>query len=310
MLNCPECGLTITDTHKNCPKCRTKIEDMQIDSPEVGKKKSKKNHPKDRINQQIKEEKIEAVIRSEDDALATENGTEETMIAAVVEAEALAAIEEEKEEKEEKSGEKICEKCQNIIDDEQSSCPTCSPKQTVDEVQQERVTTPRTNEQANKWIAVIGYVIFFFPLIFNYYKESAFIKFHAKQATRLFLSSLILFLGLLLLRNTMDDWFLTSADDINYVCSAALNSEGEPICLPLSPVWHHGHGFAGGIFYHYLNWMLFSLHFAPFVFMIIGMINASQGEKRPLPIIGHFVKDEQQEFEQLNLFAHREKNDS
>jgi len=309
MLNCPKCGLTITDTHKNCPKCRTKIEDMKLDNTDVVKKNSM-NIP----SQQIKEEMIEAVIRAEETAIAATNTNdptpEETILAAVVEAEALAAIEEENEEKKEKN---VCEICQTIIKEDQTVCESCgSVIENATPIEQEQIITPKTDEQANKWIAAIGYVIFFFPLIFNYYKESAFAKFHAKQATSLFLASIILFLGLLLLRNTMDDWFLTNADHVNYVCTPVLYGDGEPICIELQPAWHHGHGFAGGAFYYYLRWMLFALHFVPFGWMIIGIINALQGQKRVLPIIGCgcCLKKENQEFEQLNLFNNDKKADS
>jgi|GEM_PF-1987671 len=295
MLNCPECGLTITTTHKKCPKCRVEIKDVTHGDDNQAKK------PKKNASQRIKEEMIDAVIRSEANAHATtvDPTSEESMLAAVVEAEALVAIEEEKEENEEQT---LCEKCQTPIPKDQHICKNCelaASEKIVEEVPKQ-VVKSKSSDQSNKWIAAAGYVIFFLPLLSNYYKESAFVKFHAKQAASLFIASIVLFLGLLLLRNTMIDWFVTSPEHLSYVCTPLLYED--PFCVQVQPEWHHGHGVAGGVFYHYLKWMIFVLHFMPFVWMIIGIANALYVEKRALPIIGHFGKNDSGEFEQLNLF--------
>lgn len=297
MLNCPECGLTITDAQKECPKCRTKVEDMKIDSDSgavASKKQPKKKNLKSPPVNTVKDEMIEAVIQAEEAINESDPSPEEELIAAVVEAEALAAIEEEK--KEEKN---LCSICQTPLLENQEKCDACGAsaltvEQEVKTKTVKKINLPKINVKANQWAAITGYVLFFFPFISGFSKESSFSKFHAKQALNLFISSLVLFLGLILLRNTLNDWF--------YIDLIDLCDPSDLLCIQLHSSWHNGHGIPAGIFYHYLSWMIISLHLLPFAWMLIGIINVLLGEKRPLPLIGHFVKDDPQEYEQLNLF--------
>jgi len=276
MLNCPECGLTITDVQKECPKCRTKIENVKEDlkreidaNTESRKKNVKGKNASKQSSKQVKEEMIAAVVQAEE---ANENAEEvatsvkEEMIAAVVEAEALAALEEEANEEVH-----LCETCLAPVEDGQNFCQLCGSS--VDAIEETvNPLIPKTDEESNKVIAAIGYLLFFFPILCGYYRKSAFAKFHAKQATLLFVSSAVLFVGLVLFGNLINDIFVTHYADAS---------------------WHHGHGFAGGVFHIYLTWMLYALHLMPFALMIIGIINALQGQKKLLPIIGRFGKKEE-----------------
>lgn len=296
MLNCPECGLTITDVQEECPKCRTKIEDikeeLEKEVEEVKEKKvTKKTPTKKKPAKKTKDEVIEAALAAEEVAPteateATSMKIKEEMIAAVVEAEALAAIEEEEE-----AGEaNLCETCLAPVDEGQNFCQLCGASV---EAIEETVTSviPKTDAESNKLIAAIGYIFFFFPILCGYYRNSAFAKFHAKQATLLFISSTLLFLGLIMFREILDSLFLTSSvadvPSLEDIWSGAATVDINGL---VSTPWHRGH-MTGGLFYHYLVWMLYALHLIPFALMLVGIVNSIQGKERRLPIIGRFVKN-------------------
>jgi len=255
MLNCPECGLTVTDAQVECPKCHTKIVSEAETVVEV-----------DTVNT---DEKIDA-------------------IAAVVEAEALAAIEEEELAQNE---ENVCELCMSTIEEGQNFCKLCGSNVEAQEAT-EHPEIPKSDEDSNKIIAAVGYIVFFFPILFGYYRKSKFAKFHAKQATYLFVASVILFMGLVVFRNILNSIMFASPEidsaNIEYAIFTYLTT-GENV-LNGTP-WHHGH-ITGGFFYWYLRIMLYSLHLLPFILMVIGIVNALQGKKRKLPIVGRFIKDE------------------
>ena len=286
MLNCPECGLTITDTQKECPKCRTKIEAIKEELEKEtenakGGKEAKKSPTKKVISKKEKEEEndaktvkskkeeiVEAAIRAEDEVSKEPVSTvKEEMIAAVVEAEALAAIEEEALE------EKLCNTCLAPVNNGQNFCQLCGTSvEAIEEVVNPVI--PKTDAESNRLLAAVGYLLFFLPILFGYYRKSAFAKFHAKQATLLFILSTALFLGLVILREVINFFLTTTAyiSDINVLLNTA---------------WQHGFG----VFFHfYLVGMINILHLMPFALMLIGVFNALQGKKKPLPIIGRLMK--------------------
>ena len=281
MLNCPECGLTITDTQKECPKCRTKIEvikeELEKETENSERVKEGEKTPAKKVSKKIKNEMIAAVIRSEEE---TANETieddsakiEEEMIAAVVEAEALAAIEEEAAAAEEI----LCETCLAPVDEGQNFCQLCGAsvgaiEETVAPV------IPKTDAESNKFLAAIGYILFFVPILCGYYRKSAFARFHAKQATLLFISSTAFFLGLVVLREIINT-LLTTTEYIR------------DFTFILNTAWQHGFG----VFFHfYLIGMINILHLMPFALMLIGIFNVMQGKKKHLPIIGRFAKNEE-----------------
>jgi len=191
--------------------------------------------------------------------------------------EALADVVEEDEVVENH----LCETCMTPVDEGQNFCQLCGLA--VEEVEEIiHPVIPKTDEESNKLIAAVGYIFFFFPILCGYYRKSAFAKFHAKQATLLFISSTALFLGLIVFRNILDRLFITSEQYANPTSSSI---------MLFNSSWHHGH-WTGGLFYWYLTGMVYVLHLMPFALMIVGMINAVQAKKRHLPIIGRFVKKE------------------
>lgn len=279
MLNCPECGLTITDTQEECPKCRTRINanpeasdnDGIISEAAVPIDEKKKNGKSVKSSKKIKEKMIAAVLEAEANPAEVAPPTpEEEMIAAVVEAEALAAIEEEALAPAE---ENFCETCMAPVEEGQNFCQLCGANiEAIEEMVNPII--PKSDEDANRGSAAIGYIFFFIPIFIGYYRKSSFAKFHAKQAVILFVFSVILFLGLAILNQIINSFSV--ANGIEYF----LDGENIP--------WHQGLG-TGGIFYHYLTWMIQILHLMPFVFMLLGIFNALRRRKQALPFIGRFA---------------------
>lgn len=272
VLNCPECGLTVTDAQTECPKCHTKIEENTEETKvvEEAAPKSKKRFLKksssapktvyDEIEEELKNLKdkdVEINPEIAEEIINDDLKVKEEMIAAVVEAEALAIIEEEE------AAEFLCETCLSPVDEGQNFCQLCgSSVDAIEEV--EAPVIPKTDEESNKLIAAIGYVFFFFPILCGYYRNSAFAKFHAKQAALLFIASTGLFMGLVIFRTILENTFAMFA----------------------------GHGVTADIFNFYLVMMIYIAHLFPFGLMAIGIINVLQGKKRRLPIIGRFLKKE------------------
>lgn len=306
MLNCPECGLKITDAQQECPKCHTKIEDIkeelekeekaesaQKETEQVKPTKRKRGRPRKTEvalaetseemmntddNKSVKEEMIKAVVEAEEEAAAEAVQEEESakieeeMIAAAVEAEALAVIEEE-EAAAAAEEENFCETCMAPVDKGQNLCHLCATSEPITPV------VPKSDAEANKWIAAIGYVIFFFPALFGFHRKSKFVKFHAKQATALFIASTVLFLALVIFRDILDDLFTLSP----------MPNLSEIFTMNDTTAWRHG---TGVLFQYYLVGMIYALHLMPFALMIIGFIHSVQGEKKPLPFVGRFIKTE------------------
>jgi len=276
MLNCPECNLTVTDAHEECPKCRTNLDSVKAELNGVipDAAVAEESKPKKRIVRKreepvtpepksVKEEMIEAVIQAEREAIIIEEDevrAKEEMIAAVVEAEALAIIEAEE------AAEFLCETCLSPVEEGQNFCQLCGSS--VDAIEElDRPVIPKTDEESNRFVAALGYLFFFFPILAGYYRRSRFAKFHAKQATILFFASIAFFLGLIIVRTFIES----------------------------SLLMYDAHGITSVIVYWYLRIMIQILHLLPFALMLVGFFNALQGKKRPLPIIGRFNKTEDSE---------------
>ncbi|WP_079710364.1 DUF4870 domain-containing protein [Paraliobacillus ryukyuensis] len=97
-------------------------------------------------------------------------------------------------------------------------------------------TTHANDVQENKLVAILGYILFFIPLLAA--KDSAFARYHANQG-----------LNLLLL--------CIAVNIIGY----AIPFIGWLIILPIGSI-------------------------VVFVFFILGIINAANGQMKPLPLIG------------------------
>jgi len=233
MMNCPECGLKITDAQDECPKCQTKIEDI--------------------VEEVASERRVDEV----NNAHTEEDVTEET----------------------------LCENCMAPLSEDQNFCQLCGDTANAIETHDNPVT-PKTDVEANKWVAAVGYVFFFFPFFFGYYRKSKFAKFHANQALALFLSTLALFLTLLVFKNLVD-WLWEPAANADL---PLLDLIGSPDLLPETGRGFFGTHGTGAFLRIYLIAMLNLLHLIPFTFMIMGIVNAVQGKKRQLPVIRRFTK--------------------
>ena len=114
---------------------------------------------------------------------------------------------------------------------------------------------PQNDAEANKGMAILSYIIFFVPLIAGTHKTSPYVKFHANQGTVLAIFSVVFSIAMAIL---------------SAIFAAIL-------------VAARAYGIVA------LVTGLFSLlGFLPLVLVIIGIINASKGVMKPLPVIGKF----------------------
>lgn len=158
---------------------------------------------------------------------------------------------------------KFCASCgaavQSVASQPQQD-PTSStsipPIQPQPSVQQTQSSTPLTEEQdiqQNKTMAVLSYILFFVPLLIGTHKTSPYVKFHVNQGTVLFIFSLA--------------WGLALSIIIGIVSSIFGFVGLTPIAWLIR--------FAGGI-----------LRYIPLALVIYGVVNALNGVKKELPIIG------------------------
>ena len=115
---------------------------------------------------------------------------------------------------------------------------------------------PQNDAEQNKVMAVLAYILFFIPLLTGAHKTSPFVKYHTNQGTILFIFAVV--------------WGIV-----------------ENIVLAILRVifWN---GLTWGI-YGLLSVVLNILWIAPTVLLIIGIVNAVQGQTKPLPVIGDKV---------------------
>lgn len=273
MLNCPECGLTITDVQEKCPKCHTKIEDITRVEEQQSEKKvlKKKKLGKRKKGDPKKTEEVSVAQTNEKKANTDEpDKLKEDVITAVVKAEALAVIADETAE-----NKNLCEICMTPLGTDHNFCQSCSSS-VVESLDSVASTIAKSDEDSNKFIAAVAYIVFFIPILFGFHRKSKFVKYHTKQATFLFISSTILFLVLVVFRNIMDGLF-----------TSIPMQHSDEIFTTIDTSWRHGTGI---LFRYYLIAMIYALHLMPFAFMIIGFIYSIQGKKKPLPLMGRLLE--------------------
>ncbi len=157
---------------------------------------------------------------------------------------------------------KFCGNCGNKVEDSAKFCTSCGEimESEVKEgntaaVQKDSspntaVTSEQKDAQDNKMMGILAYIIFLIPLLAGP-KDSGFVRFHTNQGLVLFITGVI--------------WIIV----YNILSS---------ILYAIS--WTLGLGL-GGIL------SVFSLVFLALA--ILGIINAANGSKKPLPVIGNIV---------------------
>ena len=268
MMNCSQCGLTVTASQDECPKCHKKIKDI------IEEQGLKRDASVTEVSEEVTSEVGHVEASSE---LTAGNEIEsEANIDDLTSDEEIATEDEN-----------TCENCMSVISEDQNFCQLCGEAASAIEMHVNPIT-PQTDAEANKWIAVVGYVFFFLPLLLGYYKKSKFAKFHTRQAFVLFVCTIVLFLGLLLLRNTIDSLWAPASATGDLLGDIMSGLPGMDVVASSQRGFFNAHG-VGAFLRFYLIVMINVLHLIPFAFMIIGMINAAQGKKRQLPIIRRFA---------------------
>ena len=304
MLKCPKCGLTITDAQKECPKCRTTIEDIKrIIESNKDVKQTKKN-VKEIINQPNKNLKQKEIVKK--NKLSPENNKDNEPASFITEE--LAEVTEEFAE--DKIKEKKLVSLENDADDtqkvekekiiiteisnkkktfkkkEEKKIPSKSLESDIKFKKKEKAkVAKKPKTEAHRFISTIGYIVFFIPILFGFHRKTPFSRYHAKQATILFILSTFLFIGLIVLRNVLDDLF-TASHVLDFE-DVLFTNPFETDVVTTNMLWRHG---AGVLFHFYLTWMIHALHLMPFALMLIGMLNAASGKMKPLPVVGRFAK--------------------
>lgn len=149
-----------------------------------------------------------------------------------------------------------CTKCRAQNYDTAQFCQSCgmavANKTTPPDKTQQAIS--KEDAESNKGMAILSYILFFIPLLTGDHKKSPFVKFHVNQGTVLFITMAAIGIGssilMAILRAVFFNWF---AWGILGVFSAILN----------------------------LVWIL------PMILTVIGIINASSGKAKHLPVIGN-----------------------
>ena len=116
----------------------------------------------------------------------------------------------------------------------------------------------KSDAETNKWMAVLGYILFFIPIIVGAHKTSPFVKFHVNQG--------FLFFCL---------WLVYSIVQ-NIVIAIAFSTR----------VYSYGSLYAYGSQYLIVTTILGLIYIPIFILGVLGIINAATGKTKPLPLIG------------------------
>jgi uncharacterized membrane protein len=122
-------------------------------------------------------------------------------------------------------------------------------------------TVSKKDAEDNKGMAIVGYLIFFLPLLTGDHRKSPFVKYHTNQGTLLF--------------------FLYVAYAIVYSILLAIFG-----AIVAGAVMSGSYGALG--FFGIVTTLLTILWFVPLILVILGIINAATGKAKPLPVIGRF----------------------
>ena len=106
--------------------------------------------------------------------------------------------------------------------------------------------------EKNKGMAILAYILFFIPLLTGDHKTSPFVKYHTNQAIVLWLAAIAVYIALTIIIMIF------------------------AFVLPWG-LWK------------FLRIIFYLVRYAPLVLGIIGIINAVQGQMKPLPVIGQIT---------------------
>jgi len=127
------------------------------------------------------------------------------------------------------------------------------PAQPYQQNQPGPATTPASDAEENKGMAIIAYILFFVPLIVGTHKTSPFVKYHTNQGLILFIFAVAWLVVLTILQTILAMVFLSTF---------------------LWAIW--------GV----VTMVIGLLYFIPLVFVILGIVNVVGGKTVPLPLIG------------------------
>lgn len=165
---------------------------------------------------------------------------------------------------------KFCGNCGNKVEDNVKFCPSCGEVMSTDSKEGDTViaqdnindinttkysgaTNDQKDAEDNKMMGVLAYILFFIPLIAGP-KDSKFVKYHTNQGLVLFIATIA--------------WVI-----IKRILSAILVA----IFFRIPFVW--------GLI-SIILWVLSLVTYVFAALAIIGIINAANGTKKPLPVIG------------------------
>jgi uncharacterized membrane protein len=161
-----------------------------------------------------------------------------------------------------------CTNCGKPLGRGAKFCPSCgtaaSGKSSKTGAQNQKVKASPKDVEDNKGMAIIAYLLFFVPLITGDHKKSPFVRFHTNQGTVLFLTAV----ALVIVRSII--WAIIRAIFFRDIYSVYSYSS-----------WAGILGFVST-----LSWLV---GLAVTALCVIGIINAVNGNMKPLPLIGKFT---------------------
>jgi uncharacterized membrane protein len=110
--------------------------------------------------------------------------------------------------------------------------------------------------EKSKTMAILAYILFFIPLLTGAHKTSPFVKYHTNQGTVLFLAAVL---------------FGIATSILTAILTGILVATGAYTLLA------------------FIGIIMSLLWLAPLALCIIGIVNAANKQKKPLPVIGKFT---------------------
>ncbi len=159
----------------------------------------------------------------------------------------------------------FCGNCGAQIQQGMGTCPTCGMSIPAQATPVAQPVAPAATDEArdaeeNKLMGILGYLLFFVPLLTGDAKKSPFVKFHTNQ-------------GLLV-------WILS----VGYMIISSILRAILGVIFPLH--WTSNFIYTRGPVYGILSFVLWLGSVAILAFAVLGILNVLKGAKKPLPVIG------------------------